>query len=468
MKTIFLGTAIFFLSAPGLSTQVLAQDARGDEIFGGSATEESPKEESSKPTQSISAAPSPPSFADTLQVGGRLEWRSQSAQEQQQTFQKSTYSQLKRADIYFDSRPNPDLRSFLRLRFSEEKPGSSSAQAPTTSCTTCVKTEIGEFWFKWDNSDTVFYTLGKQNLKWGSGRLWNPTDFTAQATRDPFALFDSRLGQELLKIHVPIESLGFNYYAIVQFDNMRRNDDIGGALRGEFAFGGFGEAAISFQTRQDSPIQLGFDVSSGLGPIDVYVESAFTKRQGRTFYEGKIDPVSRSLPTEKDREDETFRQVVGGVQYTYKYSAEDNLTAGGEYFYNELGYEDRVLELYALVKQQATPLYAGRRYAGAYVRLASPGSWNKTSFFINSLRNLSDSTSVSRLTATWTLFNDLTVEGFVSQCAGDYGELCFRIPESFMALAANPTLTDSERQTLAALPTKRTRSNAGFAFSLQF
>jgi hypothetical protein len=174
------------------------------------------------------------------------------------------------------------------------------------------------------------------------------------------------------------------------------------------------------------------------------------------------------LPTEKDREKETFRQVVGGVQYTYKYSSEDNLTVGGEYFDNGLGYDDRTLELYALVKQQATPLYAGRRYAGAYVRLASPGSWNDTSFFINSLRNISDATMVSRVTATWTLYNDLTIEGFLSQCSGDYGELCFRIPDDFKALSANPTLTESERQTLAALPTKRTRSNAGFAFSLQF
>lgn len=466
MKNIFLITTILVGPSSVFCPQVFAQDARGDEIFGGSATEETPQQETSKSPQTVPSTTTS-SFADTLQTGGRLEWRSQSAQEQQQTFQKSSYTQLKRADIFFDSRPNPDLRSLLRLRFSEEKPAANS-QAPATSCTTCVKTEIGEFWFKWDNSDSIFYTLGKQNLKWGSGRLWNPTDFTAQAARDPFALFDSRLGQELFKIHVPSESLGFNYYAIVQFDNMRRNDDIGGALRGEFAFGGFGEAAVSFQTRQDSPIQLGLDVSSGLGPVDVYIESAFTKRQGRTFYEGKIDPSTRTLPAGKDREDETFRQVVGGVQYTYKYSAEDNLTVGGEYFHNELGYDDRMLELYSLVKQQSTPLYAGRRYAGAYVRLTSPGSWNKTSFFVNSLRNLSDATSVSRLTATWTLFNDLTVEGFVSQCSGDYGELCFRIPESFKALSENPTLTDSERQTLAVLPTKRTRSNAGFALSLQF
>jgi hypothetical protein len=464
MKNLVTVLATCVAASLSNSPHLYAQDARGDEIFGGSAPEAS----TPQPAPPSSPASSVSSFAETLQIGGRLEWRSQSAQGEQQKFQESSYSQLKRADIYFDSRPNPDLRSFMRLRFSEEVPANTPQGNQSGSCTTCTKTEMSELWFKWDQADSVFYTLGKQNLKWGSGRLWNPTDFTAQSARDPLALFDSRLGQELFKIHIPVESSGFNYYGIVQFDNMRRNDDIGGALRGEFAFGGYGEAAVSFQTRQDSPIQFGLDVSSGLGPIDVYVEAAVSKRQGRTFYEGRVDPVNRTLPTEKDREKETFRQVVGGVQYTYKYSSEDNLTVGGEYFDNGLGYDDRTLELYALVKQQATPLYAGRRYAGAYLRLASPGSWNDTSFFINSLRNMSDATSVSRVTATWTLYNDLTIEGFLSQCSGDYGELCFRIPEDFKALSANPTLTDSERQTLAALPTKRTRSNAGFAFSLQF
>jgi hypothetical protein len=461
MNNYLVAVIVFVACLTSFSQQAGAQDARGDEIFGGSATEVPAQQDSPQPADIQS-------FADTLQIGGRLEWRSQSAQEEQQTFQRSNYSQLKRADIYFDSRPNPDLRSLLRLRFSEEIPTNNSQGTPATSCVKCTKTEIGEFWFKWDNADSVFYTLGKQNLKWGSGRLWNPTDFTSRSTRDPLALFDSRLGQELFKIHIPIEAYGFNYYAVAQFDNMRRNDDIGGALRGEFAFGGFGEAAISFQTRQDSPIQFGLDVSSGLGPIDVYVETALTKRQSRTFYEGRIDPLTRTLPSEKSREKETFRQIVGGVQYTYKYNAEDNVTIGGEYFDNGLGYDNRVLELYALVKQQATALYAGRRYAGAYVRLASPGSWNDTSFFLNSLNNLSDATSVTRLTATWTLVKDLTLEGFVSQCSGDYGEFCFRIPEDFKALSANPTLTDGERQSLATLPTKRTRSNAGVAASLQF
>ena len=465
-------TAASFATHFSKCHQAFAQDQRGDAIFGGSATEEPTEPSAPGSAKQTDAANGAPLFGETLQVGGRLEWRNQSAQQEQQKFQMAKYSQLKRADIYFDSRPNPDVRSLLRLRFSEEVPANSRRDdqpaATSTACEKCVKTEIGEFWFKWDTANSVFYTLGKQQLKWGSGRLWNPTDFTAGSVRDPLALFDSRLGQELFKVHIPIESYGFNYYAIAQFDNMKRSDDIGGALRGEFAFGGIAEAALSFQTRQDKPIQAGFDVSSGLGPLDVYTEVAVTKRQGRTFYKGRIDPTTGQLPTEEDREDETFRQIVGGLQYTYKYSDEDNVTIGGEYFDNGLGYDDRVLELYALIKQQATPLYAGRRYAGVYLRLASPGTWNDTSFFVNSIKNVSDKTSVSRVTATWTLYKDLTVEAFLSQCSGDYGELCFRIPGEFKAFAANPTLTENERQTLAALPTKRTRSNAGFGLSMNF
>ncbi len=258
----------FLTSAVLLSGVAAAQDQRDNDIFGEAAP--------AAPSPGTTAAPArlqeptASALVDTLQIGGRLELRANSSQQEQQKFPESSYSQLKRADLYFDTRPNKDLRTLLRLRLSEEapvNPAVAAAAAGTSVCTRCAKTEIDEFWFKWDVDDAVFFTLGKQHVKWGSARLWNPTDFTAVTTRDPLALFDSRLGQELLKVHIPVEKQGFNYYALLQFDDTKRNDDLGVALRGEFAFGGIGEAALTFQTRQDSPIHYGADVSFGCTPV---------------------------------------------------------------------------------------------------------------------------------------------------------------------------------------------------------
>jgi hypothetical protein len=298
--------------------------------------------------------------------------------------------------------------------------------------------------------------------------MWNPTDFTASEIRDPFALFDSRLGQSLLKIHYPIEKQGFNYYGILMFDDVARNDDIGGALRGEFAFGGIGELALSFQTKRNSPIRYGVDVSSGVGPIDLYVESAVTTREYRDFYEGSIDPVVGTLPTPVDRKDDAFTQIVGGVQYSVNYSDEDSLTVGAEYFSNGLGYDERDLGFYSLLRRQSQSLYVGRQYAGVYLRLPSPGSFNDTSFFVNGIQNLSDKTGMARLTMTWLLYKEATFELFAGKCFGDAGELCFRLPPEYASLATNPNLSTEERAIIAALPTKRTTATTGAAVSINF
>lgn len=444
----------FFLLGSLLSTAALAQDARDDEIFGGSAEE--PKAEDAKKQIGTSISP----IAESLVIGGRLELRTNSAVEEQQQFNKGAFTDLKQADLYFDSRPNPNLRTFLRARFSE-------ASNPLLTKPVLTQ-ELDELWFKWDVDNMVFFTLGKQHLKWGSGRFWNPTDFVAREPRDPFALFDRRLGQEMLKLHIPNEKHGFNYYAVVQWADAARNDDMGLALRGEFAFLGTGELSLSAQRRRGAPLRLGVDVSSALGPIDIHVEAAFTKRENRLFYKGSLDPSTGTLPQPYQDKDKTFTQVNSGLNKTWKYSADDIITIGAEYFYNELGYEKRDLELYSLTMGQSRSLYAGRRYASAYVSLPQPGSWNKTNFILNGMQNLSDETSIVRFTTTYLLFNEATFEFFASRCLGDYGEFCFRAPSNVAQLATHPSLSTEQQNRVKALPTKRTLVNAGMGLSMQF
>jgi hypothetical protein len=428
-----------------LGTAAEAQDARDAEIFGGEA--QAPAEPEPAPSPATATARE---LVDTLQVGGRLELRASTSQNESDKLAGSELRQLRQADVFFDTRPTKDMRAFLRARFHEQTPAS-----PGVEPRRGVEQDIDELWLKWDVDDAVFFTVGKQHLKWGSGRFWNPTDFTAAETRDPFELFDRRLGQSLIKLHLPLEKQAFNFYAVAQLDEADENDEIGGALRAELAFLGTGEAAFSLQTRAGRAQRAGADVSTALGPVDVYVEAAASRREARQFFEGEVDPTLGKYPTAVTREDDTFTQVVTGLNKTWKYSDTDTLTAGVESFHNGLGYDDRTLELYSIVNRQSQPLYAGRRYAGVFVLLPSPGSWNDSSFYLNGIRNLSDETSIIRLTATWTLLKEATLEAYVSRCHGDYGELCFRVPESFRAAA--PTL-----------PTKRALLSLGTGLSIRF
>ncbi len=451
------------LTAAGCWT-AQAQDQRDEDIFG-----EKPAAEGKKPADGKSRTQN---LVDTLQIGGRLEVRSSTGQEEQQKLPDASFSQVKTADVYFDTRPNRDMRVFLRQRFEELTPAVANTTAagttPAVACSSCVQSKIDELWFKWNIDDAVFMTLGKQHLKWGSSRFWNPTDFTARESRDPFALFDRRLGSDLLKIHIPQEKQGHNYYAIFQFDDMERNADLKFALRGEFSVASSAELALTAEAGSRQPQRLGVDLSSALGPFDGNIEAAATHRVQKQFFEGTLDPSTFQFPQAVEDEDRWFYQVSGGLRQTVKYSDDDNVSWGLEYFWNEFGYEERELELYSLVLRQSSPLYAGRRYAGLYVALQNPGSWNETSFYANALGNLSDQTTVSRLTATWEVVDAATLEVYVSRCFGEFGELCFKIPESYKALANVPGIAEPLRQALTQLPTRRTVFTAGAGLSLVF
>jgi hypothetical protein len=456
----------------GFSSLAEAQDRRDDEIFGeGAKPTEAPQDEEAKdsgrPLESLDTQAK--ALMDTMQIGGRLELLSTSSLKEKQRFGEGDFSPAKTADIYFDTRPSKDLRVFLRTRLAEYETLEPSLATGAVERKTAIRQDIDELWFKWELDRSVFFTYGKQHLKWGSGQIWNPTDLTAREVRDPFALFDRRLGQNLLKIHIPNEKMGFNYYAVVQFDDAERNDDLGLALRGEFAFLGSGELAITAQARSHAPQRLGLDVSSALGPIDVNVEAALSTRQQRRFFRDAVLTGDVIVPPSSYQdEDKTFKQAAVGVRYAVKYSDDDSIYFGAEYFYNGLGYEDRFEELYALFLNESQSLYAGRRYASGYVQLPTPGSWNKTSFYLTGLGNLSDRTSIARLTGTWLLANYASFEAYFSQCFGTYGELCLKIPENLKVYGNTAGLDPDLQKALALLPTEKTFLTAGVGLSINF
>lgn len=467
--------SLVVLLAPAL--QALAQVQTEDEIFGGQAPEEK-KEEKGKEAEVSKPSASAEALMDKLQIGGRLEIRSSSSKVEDQRFAKGPYNQNKTADIYFDTRPNNDVRVFFRTRFYEantrtSEDGSNPPTADTPSPTDTrgvevISQSIDELWFKWDIEDTLFVTAGKQHVKWGRGRFWNPTDFTAQTPKDPFALFDRRLGQELLKLHLPFEKEGHNLYAIFQFDDAQRNDDIGVALRGEFAFGSSGEAALTFQNRRGSPLRLGADLGTGLGSFDLNLEAAFSKRNPRTFYKGDFDVDTLTYPEPYQKRDKWYSQYVANLEYAFKYNDDDSIMMGVEGFWNELGYEDRLLEFYSLVNGQSQILYSGKRYVGAYVNLPMPGSWNETNFYLNGIQNLSDGTALLRMTGTWTLYKQITLEAYVSGCFGKYGELCFKVPDEIVNSPNYLQLPEETRVVIGALPRKYTTFVTGVALSMLF
>src|SRR5690606_19660923 len=130
--------------------------------------------------------------------------------------------------LYLDARPNDDLRFFARARVTHRFAAPAAATPLARLGGTPPETEgaLDQLWLKFDVDDVLFVTAGRQPIKWGAGRFWNPTDVLNRARRDPIAVFDERLGVSLVKIHLPLEASGWNFYAIGDFEDASTVGDL--------------------------------------------------------------------------------------------------------------------------------------------------------------------------------------------------------------------------------------------------
>lgn len=332
-------------------------------------------------------------------------------------------------DLYLDARPNDRLRAFVRgrathsfLREQEELSPLAGGQVGGT------QVALDQLWLKFDLDHRLYVTAGRQPIRWGAGRFWNPTDFLNQQRRDPLAVFDERLGVSLLKLHLPVEASGWNFYALANLEDAGRPEEIGGALRAEKLIG-LTEVSLSVAARKDQPLQLGADASFPVGLFDFRIETALLRGVQRNFYRGPVslDPERPRLPTAFSREDEWIPQVVVGAEIGIPYGDDDSLILGAEYFYNGMGVEEPTLYPWLLFTGDFTPLYLGRQYAGVYASAIGPGSWNDTTLIASLLSNLTDGSFLTRFDWRVRLLTYLDFNAYAAFHFGNEGEFHFAL-----------------------------------------
>jgi hypothetical protein len=350
-----------------------------------------------------------------------------------------------------DVRPNDRVRGFLLARLSYDLSASTSSN---NSLSVQVKNENGgsgtfpatsaiaqnpvlqldQLWVAFDVARTIFVTAGKQHVKWGVSRFWNPTDFLHPSARDPLSAFDARTGQTMLKLHVPWEKNGWNFYGMMVFDESQQAGKlgrIGAAGRAEMVIG-TAEIGIDGLIQRGRDARLGVDFSAGIWDLDVYGEAAL--RKGTDVPRVRIG--SGGVP-ETYAVDDFRPSATLGASWSYKYNDDDTFTLGAEYFYNGAGYSDASIYPALLLRQYMdqvsyfTPFYLGKHYGGAYLLLPRPGRWNDTTFTLSALGNLSDRTMVARLDYSVVLLTYLTFEAYLAGRLGQRGgEFRFSVPAS--------------------------------------
>jgi len=202
------------------------------------------------------------------------------------------------------------------------------------------------------------------------------------------------------------------------------------------------------------------DLSAGIGDFDLYGEAALRAggdgarwRQSGSGQPALFPPALQGW--ERAHSNELTPQVVAGGTWALKYSDEDSLTVGAEYFYNSLGYDRKDVYPYLLLgaprpgSSLAEPLvqqdpgafrsfYLGRHYAAVNLYLPQPGRWNDTTLIFTALGNLSDRSYVARLDASVLVLTYLTVETFIAGHFGEEGgEFRLAIPSDLAGQAAS-------------------------------
>jgi hypothetical protein len=394
---------------------------------------------------------------DSLKIGGQLYWRVTSSGKQGQYPQNWSLSAPVLLDVFMDARPNERVRAFALGRMSYDPTLAPDGTTTTTTTTTLSSGSaqnsdsltslssqqtrgpsvvLDQLWLRFDLLHTVFVTAGKQHVRWGTARFWTPTDYLHLQARNPLLTFDARTGTTMLKLHVPWEAHGWNFYAYALPESATTTSttgDIAGAARAEIVLGTF-EAGAGVFGRRNSKAKFAGDISFGLWDLDFYGEAALRNAGEVDFVHYQADQppadctqTNATTPTVKDLIADYFPaqrgsgwkpQVTGGISYTRQYADKDTFTLGAEYFYNGLGYSSAKDYLGLLfprdqtLSNPATFYYLGQHYLGIFATAPAPYSWDNTTFTLSNLTNLTDRSGIVRLDYSLTVLTHMRFEAY--------------------------------------------------------
>ena len=388
-----------------------------------------------EPTKETGDAAAMPDTPDKpFQVGGAFYQRWISSKQRGVDLSDSPQSRPLQIDAFMDARPNDRVRAFVDGRWNYDfardsnssTVGANSSNTPqATAGTDKPEFRFDQAWLKFDVDRTVFITAGRQHIKWGTSRFWNPTDFINSEKRDSLATYDLRPGKDMIKFAVPREATQTNYYGIALFDGPdpgSTTDKMGGAFRAETVWQG-AEVGADFVARGNRPPVYGVDISAPLGVFDVYGEMSLTTGSTTTYQSTAplADGADISTLFTSNTRQGPFLQISGGGNYSFPWKANRLATVGAEYFYNPLGYDDTAVYPLLVLTNQYQALYTGKQYAALYLTAEGFDSQKKTSYTLSTLSNLSDKSYLSRLNFTWQADTQITFETYVQYHHGREG-----------------------------------------------
>ena len=356
---------------------------------------------------------------DPLVVGGKM--RSSVMEFQLEDHHNDFMLNPSRVELYLDATKKGDVRFLTRGSFTYDPTiNENTIDMLTGQKDKKLQGGLDELKVMFPVKKKLFFTIGKQKIRWGSAHFFNPTDFLNNTNFDPLLRDDERSGVSLLKVHAPMGRA--NLYLVDKLDDTQKGDQTALAGRFEFALKS-SEIALSALTRKSKPSVYGADLSLAVFNADLYVESAIKTASDKVKYgpDTSQNADDASVVSYKDRRLKDFATTTAGLSYDFKYGVNHTFTLVAEYFNNPEGYSTKNDYIYPLRAGAYEPFRMGQDYAMLVLYLPKPGRLNNIELSTLNMANLTDSSYLSRFTLRSDVLGDITMEFDITRHYGESG-----------------------------------------------
>lgn len=276
----------------------------------------------------------------------------------------------------------------------------------------------------------VYFRIGKQNLKWGRGYFWNPTDLISTSRKDFNDIDARREGTYGMKTQIPFGTK-LNLYSFIDTTDAEKLEETAFAGKVEFLIIDNTEVSFSGWNKVEHEPVYGFDFSTYGFDTQWRGEVSYTKGGNQHYLVKKngqwVDDYDKDETIIKTSLGFTKRFDVGDIA--------DRLGLTGEFLFNSRGYEKNMLERTPLTLPNGTvipgytlrdlflsgyyePYYYGKYYAAFFISYSHLLNTSDLSASLNSISNVSDGSSVTAVNLNCELTFDTRLSASVTSYNG--------------------------------------------------
>ena len=261
---------------------------------------------------------------------------------------KGTFNTTLNGSLFFDARPNEDLKLYGKFLFGFpfEKSLSGALTVPKNSfgplqpndiilpigVNGAANIKIQELYTDFSAKNIAFFRFGKHAVKWGTGYFYSPADVINISRIDPQDPTADREGGISLRTHIIIPKTQHNIWLYLLPPGQGEDFDpkyTAGAAKGEFVVGNWELGFGGWYKYEKAPRLITTVSGSIAGKVAVFGEGVFAWGSDYTYYKADMSPY-----TEKNK---PFFQATLGGSYS---NADTNTTIALQYFYNGFGYSN--------------------------------------------------------------------------------------------------------------------------------